>query len=72
MSKLAMQEMAKSVAKFLPKEFGFTILVFPFNNAGVSNYISNANRADMIKSLRETADRLEKRQDFETPENNLY
>ena len=72
MSKIAMQKMGEAVKKMLPKEFGFTILVFPFGNPGVSNYISNANRKDMIKSLREAADRLEKKQDFETPENNIY
>lgn len=67
-----MQKMAKAVEKFLPKEFGFTLLVFPFNTPGTSNYISNANRADMIKAMRESADRLEKKQDFETPKNNIY
>lgn len=72
MSKLVMQKMAKEAAKMLPKDFGFTILVFPFNNPGVSNYISNANRSDMIKAMREAADRLEKKQDFDTPENNIY
>jgi len=72
MSAIAMQEMAKKVKSMLPKDFGFTILVFPFNEPGVSNYISNANRVDMIKSLREAADRLEHNQDFKTPENNIY
>ena len=72
MSKLAMQEMAKSVLKMLPKNFGFTLLVFPFSQPGVSNYISNANRSDMIKALRKAADMLENKEDFETPENNIY
>lgn len=72
MSKQAMKKMAESVEKMLPKDFGFTILVFPFNNPGVSNYISNANRNDMIKAMREAADRLESKQDFETPQNNIY
>ena len=43
MSAIAMQQMAKKVKKMLPKDFGFTIIVFPFNKPGVSNYISNAN-----------------------------
>lgn len=67
-----MQQMADKVKSMLPNDFGFTILVFPFNEPGVSNYISNANREDMIKALRETADRLEQKQDFKTPENNMY
>lgn len=45
------------------KGTGFCLLVFGFNAPGISNYVSNANRADMIKALRETADRLEKNQD---------
>ena len=73
MSKIAMQKMAESVLPFLPKDFGCTILVFPYNNAtGEANYISTANRQDMIKVLRETADRLENNDDYETPENNIY
>jgi hypothetical protein len=43
---------------------GFTLLIFNFNAPGVSNYISNANRADMVKALRETADRLERREEI--------
>lgn len=72
MSKLAMQEMAKRVSCLLPKDFGFAILVFPFQYPGIANYISNANREDMIIALRECADRLENKEDFKTPENNIY
>ena len=43
---------------------GFAIIVFEFNKPGISNYVSNGQRADMIQALRETADRLEKRQDI--------
>lgn len=56
----------------LPKDFGFAIIVFPFEKPGISNYISNAERPSMIKALRETADRIEKNQTFETPDNNIY
>lgn len=72
MSAHAMQQMAEKVKSMLPKDFVFTILVFPLNEPGVSNYISNANRSDMIKALREVADRLEAKQDFKTPYNNMY
>lgn len=51
----------------LPKELGFALLVFPLGGPGISNYVSNGTREDMIKALRETADRLEKNQDFKTP-----
>ncbi len=72
MSAKAMQKMAKKVEKMLPKDFGFTLLVYPFSKPGTSNYISNGNRKDVIKAMRETADRLEKKQDFPTPEDNIY
>lgn len=64
-----MQSAASSLKSILPKGIGFALLVFEFHKPGISNYISNAQRADMITALRETADRLEKRQDFQTPSN---
>jgi len=39
---------------------GFCVLIFDFNESGTSIYISNARRIDMIKALRETADRFER------------
>lgn len=72
MSAKAMRKMASRVKKLLPSDFGFAIVVFKFHEPGESNYISNAQRPDMIKALRETADRLERNQDYKTPENNIY
>lgn len=43
---------------------GFMVLLFELGRPGISNYISNASRADMITALRETADRLEQNQDI--------
>ena len=43
---------------------GFVLIVFDFNAPGAGNYISNANREDMIAALREIADRLEQNQDI--------
>ena len=40
-------------------EVGFALLVFTFGEEGFSTYVSNARREDMIKALRENADRLE-------------
>jgi len=37
----------------------WALLVSNFEAPGIGNYISNGSREDMIKSLRETADRLE-------------
>ncbi len=46
------------------QHMGFALLWFTFNDDGVGNYLSNASREDMIKALRETADRLEQNQDI--------
>ena len=67
-----MQKMAESVYKMLPKDFGFAIIVFPFKTLGEANYISNANRTDMIKALRECAYKLENNETYETPKDNIY
>lgn len=48
---------------------GYALIVFDFHDPGLSNYISNAKREDMIKALRETADRLEKNQDVPAIQN---
>lgn len=41
------------------KRMGFALVVFPFGAGGVGDYISNGSREDIIKAIRETADRLE-------------
>lgn len=44
-----------------PFNFGFCLLIFPKNNKNaIPNYISDCKREDMIKLLRDTADRIEK------------
>jgi len=40
-------------------DIGFALLVFDFENPEISNYVSNAYRADVIVALREAADRVE-------------
>jgi len=37
---------------------GFTVILFPFNSIGEANYISNAQRSDMIKGLDEMLHRF--------------
>lgn len=46
------------------EKMGFFLLVFPFGKEQIANYVSNASREDMIKTMRETADRLEKKEDM--------
>ena len=41
----------------------FTLLLF--NDPALAQYASNCERADIIKAMRETADRLEARQDVQ-------
>lgn len=65
-----MRYLGKQLKESLPDKYGYCLLVFPFYNSGMANYVSTANRADMIKCLREAADRLERKQDFQTPNDN--
>ncbi len=66
----SMRNIANDVKQHVPEGFGFAVLVFPHGQGGISNYVSNSNREDMIQALRETADRLEGKQDFPTPNEN--
>lgn len=63
-----MQKLASVIDKCLEDSFGhklgFALLVFEFDKSGIGNYISNAERETMILSLRETADRLELKQEM--------
>lgn len=64
-----MRELADHIANTIPG-YGFALLVFPFHRPGISNYISNAQREDMIKALEETLARWKNQDDFPTPEEN--
>jgi len=52
-----------AMSMLLPPGTGFAALFWPIGQHGVSQYGSNCKREDMIKALRECADRLERRQD---------
>ena len=71
---LKTDDLLKGIAKVLNnkllKGYGFALIVFDFNNTADADYVSNANRGDMIEVLRETANRLEKRQDIQPEQNN--
>ena len=56
-----MQAALTALTEVWPKMF-ICLLVAP-HEPGIANYISNGAREDVIKALRETADRLEKNQD---------
>ena len=60
----ALRKMGDAIKAYLPEGFGFFLTIFPYNDdSGRANYISTGQRKDMIKMLRETAYRLERRQD---------
>lgn len=69
------EEIMRDLAKFVDiileakcdEKMGFALLVFPFGKEQIANYISNVSREDMIKAMRETADRLESRKDIMPP-----
>lgn len=54
------REIGKLLGGIMPKGWGFTLILSSLNDSpGFCTYISNCNRQDIIKMLRETADRLE-------------
>ena len=57
-----LNDIAEKVKNLLPGKL-FTLLVF--DQSKIGQYVSNANRADMIKAMRELADVLEKNVDIE-------
>jgi hypothetical protein len=58
-----MQGIAGTVQKMVPQGWGFAVLCFSFGENGFMNYVSNAERQDMIKALRECADQIENNRD---------
>jgi hypothetical protein len=56
------QPLLRHINENVPKGTGFALLLFRFDGPEAT-YGANAERSDMIKFLRECADRLEDRQD---------
>jgi hypothetical protein len=65
----AMRELGRIISKQIPG-LGFAVLVFELRRPGVANYISNAQRQDMILALEETLKRWKEGGTFNTPEEN--
>lgn len=57
--KSRMQIIAKKVKEELPDNFGFVVLAFKFNEKGEMIYVSNANREDVVKSMKEFIEKTE-------------
>ena len=56
-----MTSAARAVTKILPPKSLFVLVCF--DDPKVAQYISNAERKGIIASMRETADRLERKED---------
>lgn len=55
----SVREIGRTIARVLPPNTGFALLMFDFGPEGSATYVSNASREDMVKMLREQADALE-------------
>ena len=56
---LTLKRIAKNIDKSLPKDFGFVLLTFKFNESNSKlMYISNSNRSDVIKAMEEWIDKV--------------
>jgi hypothetical protein len=65
-----MRQLAEMIKKEIPG-LGFALITFEFiETTAPANYISNAQREDMIKAIEEILDRWKKGKTFPTPEAN--
>lgn len=53
------RDIGRTIQACLPKGVGFALLLFDFGPGGTMSWLSNAQRADMIRALREMIVRLE-------------
>lgn len=61
--------MDKKLKRIYGEKMGFLLIATPFREeaGAIADYIGNIERPDAIASLRDTADRLEKRATVTTP-----
>lgn len=52
--------LARKINRDVPEGAGFCLLLFNLGEGGWTTYLSNANRADMLKALREFIARVER------------
>lgn len=57
--KSKMQTIARKVNEELPEGYGFIVLGFKFNDAGEMIYVSNADRQDVVKAMKEFIEKTE-------------
>ena len=57
--KRKMQTIARKVKEELLDGFGFVVFSFIFDNPGQMMYVSNANREDIVKAMKEWIEKTE-------------
>lgn len=57
--KSKMQNIARKVDEELPENWGFIVLAFKFNEKGEMIYVSNADREDVVESMKEFIEKTE-------------
>ena len=60
-----------TINKFFPG-WGFVLVIFKFNEKGVSSYVTSAEHETMIKALREMVKALEEKQNFPVNQGPLH
>lgn len=65
--KKILRQLAGSIAARLPTGWGFTLLLFEYGEKGSLFYISNAQRADMVRTMKEFIARNEWQTEPDSP-----
>jgi hypothetical protein len=63
-----LQSLARHVDNQLPYGWGFVVLAFPFGVGGRMNYVSNADRVDVVRSMYEFIDATKKQWEMHEPD----
>src|SRR3990167_8971628 len=53
------RDIGRRIAREMPKGWGFALVLFSFGADGFMTCLSNAERSDMVKALRECAEKIE-------------
>lgn len=59
MSKNIMQDFAKHIEHTIGKKYGFALLIYEHGKSGRMNYVSNSQREDVIKAMKEFIEKSE-------------
>ena len=49
----SLQQMGAYVEEHIPAKHGFVLLVFPYGPEGMIQYVANADRGDVVQTMRE-------------------